>query len=207
MDTTGRCGQNGEKINAIIDAAQKRFGIYGLEKTTMREIAYDLNMSKGSLYYYFPDKEHLYRAVVEKEQCIFLNIIEEKIQSIEDPRDLLKEYVKTQLYYFKSLLNLAQMRIEAFKGIKTILGDVWLRFREKEKETLIFIFKKGMEAGIFKKLEPEKTAELFLDLVKGLRGTVISRKTLIYINDEEYESLLEKINAFTEIFINGITKY
>lgn len=207
MDKTGHCGQNGEKLNAIIDTAQKRFGIYGLEKTTMREIANDLNMSKGSLYYYFPDKEHLYKAVIEKEQCVFLNIIKEKIQIIEDPRDLLREYVKTRLHYFKLLLNLGQLRLEAFKGIKTILGDIWLRFREKEKEVLVTIFNKGIDAGIYKKLEPEKTAELFLDLVKGLRETVIIRKNLMYISEEEYENLLEKVTDFTEIFINGITKY
>ena len=207
MDKTGHCGQNGEKLNAIIDTAQKRFGIYGLEKTTMREIANDLNMSKGSLYYYFPDKEHLYKAVIEKEQCVFLNIIKEKIQIIENPRDLLREYVKTRLHYFKLLLNLGQLRLEAFKGIKTILGDIWLRFREKEKEVLVTIFNKGIDAGIYKKLEPEKTAELFLDLVKGLRETVIIRKNLMYISEEEYENLLEKVTDFTEIFINGITKY
>ena len=51
-----------EKIDQIIESAQKRFGIFGLMKTTMREIAEDLNMSKGLLYYYFPDKEHLYKA-------------------------------------------------------------------------------------------------------------------------------------------------
>jgi TetR/AcrR family transcriptional repressor of mexJK operon len=39
------------KAAVIVETAQRRFAIYGIEKTTMREIAGDLNMSKGSLYY------------------------------------------------------------------------------------------------------------------------------------------------------------
>jgi AcrR family transcriptional regulator len=60
------------RIQKIIEASQRRFGIYGIEKTSMREIAGDLKLSKASLYYYFPDKESLYRAVVEKEQDEFI---------------------------------------------------------------------------------------------------------------------------------------
>ena len=46
-----------KKLKLIIEASQKRFGIFGVEKTSMREIADDLKLSKASLYYYFPDKE------------------------------------------------------------------------------------------------------------------------------------------------------
>ena len=61
-------GDNSDKISNILSAAQKRFGLYGLEKTTMKEIASDLGVSKASLYYYFPDKESLLKAVVELNQ-------------------------------------------------------------------------------------------------------------------------------------------
>ena len=62
-------GESLSKTEQIIKVAQKRFGQYGFEKTTMNEIASDLNMCKGSLYYYFPDKEHLYIAVAKKEHA------------------------------------------------------------------------------------------------------------------------------------------
>ena len=67
MVVNKRCGDSQSKTEQIIKFAQKRFGQYGFEKTTMNEIASDLNMCKGSLYYYFPDKEHIYLAVAKKE--------------------------------------------------------------------------------------------------------------------------------------------
>ncbi|MFY0253256.1 TetR/AcrR family transcriptional regulator [Chitinophaga sp. 30R24] len=55
-----------QKRTIILEAALKRFKRYGLSKTTMEEIARDLEISKGSLYYYFSDKESIYIAVVER---------------------------------------------------------------------------------------------------------------------------------------------
>lgn len=55
-----------QKRGAILEAALKRFKRFGLAKTTMDEIAKDLEISKGSLYYYFSDKERIYVAVVER---------------------------------------------------------------------------------------------------------------------------------------------
>ena len=80
MDKAESVFDKTNKMQQIIDVAQKRFGVYGLEKTSMREIAEDLNLSKASLYYYFPDKESLYRAVVEKEQDEFIAKISENIK-------------------------------------------------------------------------------------------------------------------------------
>ncbi len=55
-----------QKREAILEVALKRFKRFGLAKTTMDEIAKDLEISKGSLYYYFSDKERIYVAVVER---------------------------------------------------------------------------------------------------------------------------------------------
>jgi AcrR family transcriptional regulator len=198
------CRPGVEKVHAIIDAAQRRFGMYGLEKTSMREIAHDLHMSKGSLYYYFPDKEHLYRAVVEKEQCLFLQMIREKTMAIDDPGELLREYANIRLDYFRSLLNLGRLRMQAFRGMRSFMEDIWMTFKEGEKEMLTEVFQKGMEQGVFHDLDADGTATLFLDLLRGLRESVISKKDMVYIDEKEYDQLLEKTHAFVDIFIRGI---
>ncbi len=56
-----------EKELMITEAARKRFAHYGFSKVTMDEIATDVEMGKASLYYYFPTKEDLFRAVLIQE--------------------------------------------------------------------------------------------------------------------------------------------
>jgi AcrR family transcriptional regulator len=204
MNTIKSIADKTDKVQMIIEASQKRFGLYGIEKTAMREIANDLKLSKASLYYYFPDKESLYKAVVEKEQAEFISRISERISSISDPEQLLIEYASTRLSYFRTLLNLSRLRFESFSGLKPGFREAIQKFKEKEKYIISKIFEKGISGGIFFIKDTDQTASLFLDLLKGLRITVINEKKTLFIEQDEYELLLEKTIAFTNIFIKGI---
>jgi AcrR family transcriptional regulator len=204
MNRTDLTFDKSKKVQQIIEAAQKRFGLFGIEKTSMQEIANDLRLSKASLYYYFPDKESLYKAVVEKEQDEFLVLISEKTLNIEEPDLLLREYAVTRLVYFRTLLNLSRLRFEAYSDLKPVFRETIRLFKEKEKEIIIKIFTKGTEMNLFSIKDPDKTALLFLDLLKGLRVAVVNDKKTLIIDDEEFNILLENTVAFTEIFIKGL---
>jgi len=132
-----------DKVKLIIEASQRRFGLYGIEKTSMREIADDLKLSKASLYYYFPDKESLYSAVVRKEQAEFLDKISEKILSFHEPEQLLLEYANARLSYFRILLNLSRLRFEDYSDLRPAFRETILLFKEKEKEIIIKILRKA----------------------------------------------------------------
>jgi len=204
MDTIKSGKEKSVRIQMIIEASQRRFGRYGIEKTSMREIADDLKLSKASLYYYFPDKESLYKAVVEKEQDEFIEKISERILSIKEPEQLLLEYSIKRLSYFRTLLNLSRLRLEAFTGLKPGFRDTIQMFKEKEKEIIKRIFEKGIRTGTFFIEDTDQTASLFLDLLKGIRITLVNEKETLFIEQEEYDLLLEKTLAFTNVFIKGL---
>lgn len=192
------------RLLQIIEASQKRFGLFGVEKTSMREIADDLNLSKASLYYYFPDKESLYKAVVEKEQREFIARITERISSFHEPEQLLLEYANSRLSYFRTLLNLSRLRSETYSGLKPGFTEAIQKFREKEKEIIIKIFEKGISNGIFHIEDADLMANLFLDLLRGLRITLVNTKDTLFIEQEEYDLLLGKTITFTNIFIRAL---
>jgi AcrR family transcriptional regulator len=193
-----------DKVQLIIKAAQRRFGLYGVEKTSMREIASDLRLSKASLYYYFPDKEALYKAVVEKEQNEFLVKISGKIEAVQAPEVLLLEYATSRLSYFRTLLNLSRLRLGEYSDLKPVFRESFILFKEKEKEIIIRILHSGIEKKIFKIKNTNGTASLFLDLLRGLRISVVNDKETLVLSQEEFDRLLEKTIAFTDIFINGL---
>jgi AcrR family transcriptional regulator len=204
MNISTQGSEKSDKVQIIIEASQKRFGLFGVEKTSMREIADDLKLSKASLYYYFPDKESLYKAVVEKEQKEFIDKITERILSIEEPERLLREYCTSRLSYFRTLLNLSRLRLEAYSDLKPGFRETIQIFKEREKEIIKKIFEKGIVSGIFFITDTDQTASLFLDLLKGLRVTVVNEKETMIIEQEEYDLLLEKTIAFTNLFIKGL---
>jgi AcrR family transcriptional regulator len=197
-------GENIFRLNQILNAAQKHFGIYGLEKSTMREIASDLNISKGALYYYFSDKEQLYKAVVEKEHEEFIQLLTEKLTQMSDPKEMLLEYIEIRMKHFRTMLNLSRFRLEDFCNLKPIIGDIWVQFQDKEVEIIEQILNIGIDKKLFFIEQPHEVAQLFMELLKGLRKNELHNKELFYLDQKEYEVLISKTYAFVNIFIKGL---
>jgi AcrR family transcriptional regulator len=192
------------KTDLIIQVAQKRFGLFGVEKTSMREIAGDLKISKGLLYYYFPDKENLYKAVIEKEQAEFEKNFEAEICEISDPAECLRKYVQTRLSYFRKLLNLGRLSPESLSEMRPVMVKLIENFRETEKKEIVEILEKGNKIKLFNIENISDSATLFLDLLRGLRTNILREKKVLFIEEEEYSDLSRKAIAFTELFIRGL---
>jgi AcrR family transcriptional regulator len=64
-----------EKAESILDTAKKMFGRYGLQKTTLDEIARVARVAKATIYNYFGSKDRVYLEVLRREA----NEIVEKI--------------------------------------------------------------------------------------------------------------------------------
>ena len=96
------------------------------------------------------------------------------------------------------------MRLEDYSELKPGFRETIQDFKEKEKEILKRIFEKGISSGIFFINDTDQTASLFLDLLKGLRTTLVNEKKTLFIEQEEYDLLLQKTIAFTNIFIKSL---
>ncbi len=193
-----------EKRDEILAAAQRRLGIYGYEKTTMNEIAKDISMSKAALYYYFPDKQSLFKAVIEKEQKEFIGKIEREMALIEDPEEMILTYVDKRIVYFKTFMNLSKFRFSMSNEIKPVLRETFVEFRKQEQKIMTQILIKGNTAGKFKSNDPEQDATMFLNVVRGLRFSLIQQQSFFEISDEEMDSLQNAIRYFTRHFVKGL---
>jgi AcrR family transcriptional regulator len=197
---------NKEKLGIILAAAQKRLGRYGFEKTTMAEIAADLNLSKASLYYYFPDKESLWSAILAKEQEEFFRLMAGRIQEIRDPEKMLVEFVALWHEYFTTFLNLTKFRFSDFYQIRPHFREMIDSLRSLETKQVTEILKQGKKAGIFRIHRPEQTARLFLEILHGLRLIVIHNRPMLELTREDYNLVFEKHKNFIELFIRSIKK-
>ncbi|QEL25261.1 TetR family transcriptional regulator [Bosea sp. F3-2] len=61
-------GMDPDKRRQILDGAHQVFIARGFDAASMSDIATAANVSKGTLYVYFEDKEHLFVALIERER-------------------------------------------------------------------------------------------------------------------------------------------
>lgn len=97
--------------NDIIDAAEHLFFSKGLETTTMDDVAEQAELSKGTLYLYFRNKEELYLAVNARGLRIMTKMISESTEQTIDPLEKIVatgrayyNFYKTYPDYFNLLL-------------------------------------------------------------------------------------------------------
>jgi len=189
----------------ILEAAIKRFSHFGVSKTTLTEIADDLSMSKQSLFYYYPDKQHLLAAVEEKITTDYINALNQafdKAGSIESALIKLLEIKKT---FFEKYFMLAAQFIstDAITKYKQI-DEVKRRLNEQEKGILAALFEKGIASGELQALDTEKTAGLLLDTLTAFNSCVSDRKGLP--EPKDFEVLHQKQKDVMQLFYNGLKR-
>ncbi len=80
MVVTGRQQRKKEKRrNEILDAAERLFYSKGYDKVSMDEIAQEVELSKGALYFYFKSKDSLFFAIISRKWTDFVEAMIEKM--------------------------------------------------------------------------------------------------------------------------------
>ncbi len=198
--------ENIDKTQVILGVAQRRFAQYGFLKTSMTEIASDAGMSKASLYYYFEDKDAIFKEVIKNEQEGFISQIEKFIHSEPTASKLLIIYVKKRLEYFELFLNLSKLNAESIKTVKPIFNELSGKFNEKEILLVSKIISAGVRNGEFEKANSKELATLFVRLIQSLRSNVILRSGIENINTIDFHQLMDNCINTAKIFGNGIKR-
>src|SRR4051812_1496128 len=95
------------KHEHIVEAAIKRFSHFGINKTTLSEIADDTGISKTSLFYYFQDKLSLLEAVGRKMVDELLGELKAALASDKSVDEGLLRFIDVKRKFYKKYLLLA----------------------------------------------------------------------------------------------------
>jgi TetR/AcrR family transcriptional regulator len=195
-----------EKETLILDAAQKRFASYGLNKVTMDEIAADLGMGKASLYYYFATKEELFRRVIEREQRTFQSKVGEILDTDAAASEKLRRYTRQRLVYSRQLINLQAASAQSWLYTRPAFRELFDRFADDELKRLTQIIREGKKRGEFGVKSPEAAAEMLLHALQGLRMRMrmLNGHSGNGGDDAETSRLEREIGLFVDIFLQGI---
>ncbi|MCX6247449.1 MAG: TetR/AcrR family transcriptional regulator [Bacteroidetes bacterium] len=199
-------GENTEKLQQILSEARRIFGLYGFERTPMKKIASGVFMSKSSLYYYFPDKESLFKGVIEAEQEEFFSQMNNRLKKRSTVELMLNEFVAVRHEHFKRFINLDIFRFDDFYKIKPHVQETFLRFREREIKIIELILLKGKNSGNYICKDPAATAALFLEVLQGLRMVVMQHRDYQELKQEDYDRIEEKHLSFLVLFTKGLKK-
>ena len=102
-----------KKRDQILEKAVMRFAHFGIQKTTMNEIADDLSMSKPSVYYYFPDKISLVMAVINRIISEYQDRLAELFSRSENLHDAIFSMLDLRREFFQKYFKILESLTEA----------------------------------------------------------------------------------------------
>ncbi len=152
----------------IIQASLRRFAHFGFNKTTMSEIALDMNITKANLYYYYADKNALIKDVllfiheqlIAKQSEVIASYNGNLLKIIDRLLELRADFVR-EYYILHINENLEWIKGD---GIGTILEQVHIG----NVKTTTELFELAVENGEIILEDVGEFANCFVEIVTGL---------------------------------------
>lgn len=195
------------KRTRILEAATRRFAHFGMAKTTMSEIATDLNFSKALLYYYFPDKNSLYSAVFEYVMDKMVQDIKDKIVTCNDFEEIMMYTIDKRVELINQYYNLFEYTINMAKELPEELERVFKECHVREVDLFAEILTIGVENDKIEVEDIEETARILLYSLFGMRmGILKDMKNMLFPTKDEFDVILSLQKKMMKIFLRGLRK-
>jgi AcrR family transcriptional regulator len=190
----------------IIVAAKRVFSEKGFNKATMEDIAKEAELSPGTLYLYFKNKEELYASLsLRILQYLHIRVSHVYKEANADPISKLDSLMVAMydVYDFDPLIIINMFHLQSSETLKNLSEELMQEIKKLSKKSIgaiADIFKEGIEAGVFADRHPNALADIFWSLFSGVVLWEASKK----IVNEKKDYLKETLKTAFEIFRKGI---
>jgi len=190
----------------IIAASKRVFTSKGVSRTTIKDIADEAELSPGTLYIYFKNKDELYASLSIR----MLKHLQLSLQRVKETKDLSDDQridsVKKallELYEIDPLMLINLSHLQASETLDNISPELYeqiLDLSRRSLQTLSEIFAEGIELGSFLKRKPIQLAVVLWAMFSGLVLWEESKRSL----DTRKAFLKPTLEIAFEIFGRGV---
>ncbi len=190
---TGKREQNKERNRQkVLEAARVVFMDIGYDAATVRDIIRLTDLASGTFYNYFPDKEAVFRSLIED----FIQRVATKVLSVRKRAITLKGFVgDAYLAFFQGIAEDPDS-YELARRNENILSSLYQRSMvELFSVPLLKDIRRAIRFGLMPKTDPEYLAAAFVGTANEMsRSMVTSRQ----VNPEQAAEFA------TSLFLGGI---
>jgi AcrR family transcriptional regulator len=185
-----------ETSEKILQVAARLFVQQGYTATPMREIAAGAGIGKATIYYHFPDKETIAAALIRQTFSEMKGALQ-VIKAESDPRQRIIVAVTGSVEYLLESADIISVLRREVSGSREVMQEEFRGFFEEYMSLLVNAIQRGIDQGIFRKVDPIATARVLMMLIQGSFATV-------YLSGVRHKSTRDTANAILDVFFQGI---
>jgi AcrR family transcriptional regulator len=150
------------KRAAILNAAKQRLSQYGVKKTTMQEIAEDVEIAVGTLYLYFKNKNEILIATAEADEAQHIADTEKILHSQLSAPDKLKAYLINRFRAVQENRLSGSHAAEIARAVIRLKPQLQEEQGKAVKQNVLRILQEGVQSNLFHVEHLEQDLTVFL---------------------------------------------
>jgi AcrR family transcriptional regulator len=155
------------RCDEILDVAVEIFARDGYRRTDVQVIADALNVGKGTIYRYFPTKEALFLAAVDRGVRRLQETIRAATEPIGEPLEEIRAAVRAYLRYFDEHPEIIELIILERAEFKDRKRPTYFVYQEASIGRARGIFQRLIDEGRVRRMPPERVLDVISDLLYG----------------------------------------
>jgi len=183
-----------DKRLEIIEAAKKAFRQYGIFKTTLDDVASNCKIKKNALYYYFKNKEELFRAAIHSEFETLLN--EENMKNADN-----QDFGAFLRNFFLMRYNEGTRFISEYDLMRYESQQIYHHIFHEETEFLLEEEQKILHFIIKDKVSTDTDLESLITMLVSINQGLLYKSLFSHKKSDNIE---KEINTIVNYLLNGI---
>ncbi len=185
----------------ILDVAARVFATYGFANTQVQTIANHLGVGNGTIYRYFPTKDQLFLAAVERGLKELDTEMDRVLTQPLDPFEQITLAIRTYLDFFHRRPEMAELFIQERAAFPHHHRPLYFATREEDEKACKHaeFFRRVMETGRVRAMPMERLFSVVGDL---LYGTILTN--LLSGRPADPESQARDV---VDVIFNGIVNH
>jgi len=186
--------------------AMQCFSKYGLDKTTLDDIAKAVGLNKASLYYYYKNKEDIFLEVAIREGEDFLATLQKKVMEQKGTEARITYYLRERVNYYKNVLNMNRVSTDTLNKMLPKFFELFDAVMKKEAQFLALLIKEGVKKGELHTVNAEKLASSLISMNDALKHHVEHKAILKMQPDIDYSRIMEEMGLLITLIFKGLKK-
>lgn len=155
------------KCEEILSVARGVFAKHGYDNTNVGEIATLVGCSKGSIYYYFENKEVLFLTCVDRMMQEMLTFVKNSADTSKDEFENMEAAIEAYLVFFDKHPNFIELLIQERAIFKNREKPTYFKHREQNLTQWKAYYQQLMGLGRIRQMSVDKILDCVGDLLYG----------------------------------------
>lgn len=190
----------------ILKAARKLFLKEGYHGTSVRQIAKDVGLTTGAIYFYFNNKDEIYGEVCVEGFDLLIELMLKALKTSKTPKEKLNSLGKVYYKFYRSYSGYYRLITQQDEGFRNLSFPPGMKSRLTKRSIKALLIMKhvldeGYRADLFKDIDRWQLALTALANMEGLFA--LDARGVLQQTGYSLESIYPDL---FEIYLDGISK-